>query len=75
MCSSIKFTKSILRFSVRKMILDGILECEIEELSANENISLPAFIFYDSDNDFDIEYEINSKGLSTKVQGVLSVKI
>jgi len=57
------------------MILDGILECEIEELSANENISLPAFIFYDSDNDFDIEYEINSKGLSTKVQGVLSVKI
>jgi len=51
-----------------------ILECEIDELSANETISLPAFIFYKSDKGFDIEYEINSKKLSTKIRGLLNVK-
>jgi len=51
-----------------------ILECEIDELSANEAISLPSFIFYKSDNEFDIEYEINSKNLSKKINGLLSVK-
>lgn len=52
-----------------------ILECEIDELSANEAIAFPSFIFYKSDNDFDIEYEINSKNLSKKINGILNVKI
>lgn len=51
-----------------------IIECEIDELSANEAISLPSYIFYKSDNDFDIEYEINSKNLSKKINGLLNVK-
>jgi hypothetical protein len=51
-----------------------ILECEIDELSANEAISLPSFIFYKSDNEFDIEYEINSKNLSKKINGLLNVE-
>lgn len=51
-----------------------IFECIINELSANETISLPAFIFYKFDREFDIEYEINSKRLSTKIKGVLRIK-
>jgi hypothetical protein len=51
-----------------------IIECIIDELSANETISLPAFIFYKCDREFDIEYEINSKRLSTKIKGVLRIK-
>lgn len=51
-----------------------ILECEIEELSANETISLPSFIFYSCEGEFDIEYEINSKKLSEKIKGLLRVK-
>lgn len=50
-----------------------ILECEIDELSANEAISLPSFIFYKSNSDFDIEYEINSKILPKKINGILKV--
>ncbi|NVO09583.1 MAG: hypothetical protein HXX16_06450 [Bacteroidales bacterium] len=52
-----------------------VLECEVNELSANESIALPSFIFYKSDKDFDIEYEINSKNLSKKINGVLNMKI
>jgi hypothetical protein len=51
-----------------------ILECSIDELSANESISLPSYIFYETDNDFEIEYEINSKNLSKKIKGVLNIK-
>ena len=51
-----------------------ILECEIEELSANETISLPSFIFYRYEGEFDLEYEINSKKLSEKIKGLLRVK-
>jgi hypothetical protein len=52
-----------------------VLECDVDELSANEAISLPSFIFYKSDNNFNIEYEINSKNLSKKINGILNVKI
>lgn len=49
-----------------------IVECEIEELKANETISLPSFIFFKAKEDFVIEYEINSNNLPQKVFGVLS---
>lgn len=52
-----------------------IIECEIDELSANEVIALPSFIFIDFNEDFTIEYEINSKTLSGKINGILNVKM
>lgn len=51
-----------------------VIECEIEELKANESISLPSFIFFKAKEDFVIEYEINSNSLPQKVFGALTVK-
>lgn len=50
------------------------IEINIQELKPNERISLPAYILINSNESFDINYEINTRTLKEKISEKLIVK-
>jgi len=48
--------------------------CNIDTLKPNDTISLPCYFLTKNKEGFFIEYEINSKNLTTKIRGTLVVK-
>jgi hypothetical protein len=51
-----------------------VLECEVSQLNTKELISLPAYIFFKSNEDFIIKYKINCKNDPEQITGELFYK-
>jgi hypothetical protein len=52
-----------------------ILSCDIDELNPHDAISLPCFLLIRANEDFSINYEINSKYLNNKISDSLKIQI